>query len=173
MAVRGVLPFLAAAAVLATGCGVGGGGETIPAGRREDASAVAWVDAEGVRHSLAELRGKVVLVDVWATWCPPCRRSLPEVADLQRKGGEDYAVLALSVDKNGWQAVRPYLAEHPDLGLQAGVPDGPGGLRPLGSVRAIPTTFVIDRRGGIRSRWSGFIEGKAGKALKEALAERG
>ena len=173
MGVRGFLPFLAVAAVASTGCWFGGGGATVAPGKREDASAVAWVDAEGVRHTLAELRGKVVLVDVWATWCPPCRRSLPEVAELQRKGGEDYAVLALSVDKKGWQDVQPFLAGRPELGLQAGIPDGPEGLRPFGSVAAIPTTFVIDRQGRIRTRWSGFIGGQAGKALKEALAERG
>lgn len=173
MGVRGFLPFLAAAAVVSSGCGFGGGGDVVAPNRREDASAVAWMDADGARHSLAELRGKVVLVDVWATWCPPCRRSLPEVAELQRKGGGDYMVLALSVDKNGWKDVQPYLAEHPELGLQAGVPDGSAGLRPFGSVRAIPTTFVIDRQGRIRTRWSGFIGGQAGRALKEALAERG
>ena len=60
----------------------GGGSEG--ASRGTDVSRVAFRDAGGNRHTMAEFRGKVVLVDVWATWCPPCRRSLPEVAELQK-----------------------------------------------------------------------------------------
>ena len=170
----GLRQSLLLAAVLAlTGCMFGGGGEVTPAARRKDAAAVAWVDAEGVRHALAEHRGKVVLVDIWATWCPPCRRSLPEVAELQRRGGDDFVVLALSIDDHGWQDVRPFLEQNPQLGLRAGIPAGAKGLEPFGSIRAIPTTLVIDRQGRIRTRWSGYLAGQAGKALKEALAERG
>ena len=172
MGLRTFLPLLATALLLA-GCAFGGGGSVVPMAERVDASSVAWVDAEGARHQLAELKGKVVLVDVWATWCPPCRRSLPEVADLQRKGGGEFVVLALSIDDKGWQDVRPFLAERPGLGLRAGLPDGPKGLAAFGSIRGIPTTFVIDRSGRIRTRWSGFVPGQAEKALKEALAERG
>lgn len=173
MGLRSLLSLLGAAALLCIGCMFGGGGALVPASERKDAAAVAWVDADGSRHTLAELKGKVVLVDVWATWCPPCRRSLPEVAELQRKGGTEFVVLALSVDKGGWQDVKPYLAQNPELGLRAGIPDGSRGLDAFGSIRGIPTTLVIDRQGRIRTRWSGFIPGQAEKALKEALAERG
>lgn len=163
------IPFLLAA--LLAGCSFGGGG-VVPAGQRKDASAVAWVAADGSKHLLAELRGKVVLVDVWATWCPPCRRSLPEVAELQAKGGEDYAVLAISVDKGGWSDIQPFLAQNPHLRLQAAVPDGSKGLQPFGSINAIPTTLVIDRAGRIRTRWVGYAEGRAARELRDALAER-
>lgn len=171
MDLRCVPIVFAACLSLLTGCALGGGGTVTKPAERRNASAVAWVERDGSRHTLAEHRGKVVLIDVWATWCPPCRRSLPEVADLQRKGGADYVVLALSVDDKGWQDVNPYLAKNPGLGLQAGVPDGSKGLDPLGSIRAIPTTLVIDRQGRIRTRWSGYVAGQAEKALQEALAE--
>jgi thiol-disulfide isomerase/thioredoxin len=173
MGLRHFLPCLGAAALFLSGCAFGGGGEVIAAGKRKDARAVAWQDADGSRHTLAEYKGKVVLVDVWATWCPPCRKALPEVAELQRKGGTDFVVLAISVDKKGWEDVKPFLGQHPELGLRAAVPDGPTGLEPFGSIPGIPTTLVIDREGRIRTRWSGFLAGRAEKALQQALAERG
>lgn len=137
-----------------------------------DVSRVAFLDAEGTRHTVAEYKGKVVLVDVWATWCPPCRKSLPEVAELQKAGGDRYVVLPISVDRNGWSDVTPFLAQNPQLGLRAYVPDGKGGLEPLGEIRGIPTTFVIDREGRVVKTWAGYGEGMAKRALEEALKGR-
>ncbi|WP_257306225.1 TlpA family protein disulfide reductase [Geothrix campi] len=137
-----------------------------------DVSRVAFRDAEGARHTLADYKGQVVLVDVWATWCPPCRKSLPEVAELQRAGGDRYVVLPISVDRGGWKDVQPYLAQNPHLGLTAFVPDGPGGLEPFGEIRGIPTTFIIDRQGRVLKSWAGYGEGMAKRALDEALKGR-
>ena len=91
------------------------GGSSEGASKGTDVSRVAFQDAEGNRRTLAEFKGKVVLVDVWATWCPPCRASLPEVADLQKAGGERYVVLPISVDRGGWGEVRPFLAQNSQL----------------------------------------------------------
>lgn len=151
--------------------GVFGGGSE-GAARGTDVSAVAFRDAAGNRLTLADFRGKVVLVDVWATWCPPCRKSLPEVAELQKAGGEAYVVLPISVDRNGWSEVNPFLAQNPQLGLKAYVPDGAKGLDPFGEIRGIPTTLVVDRQGRLVKRWSGFGEGMARQALDEALKAR-
>ncbi|GLH73790.1 hypothetical protein GETHLI_22920 [Geothrix limicola] len=148
----------------------GGGGEGASSGT--DVSRVAFRDAEGNRRTLADFKGKVVLVDVWATWCPPCRRSLPEVAELQKAGGEAYVVLPISVDRGGWNDVKPFLAQNPQLGLQAFVPDGAKGLEPFGEISGIPTTLVIDRKGKLIQRWSGYGEGLAKRALDEALKAR-
>ncbi len=137
-----------------------------------DVSRVAFLDAEGTRHTVAEYQGKVVLVDVWATWCPPCRKSLPEVAELQKAGGDRYVVLPISVDSRGWDDVTPFLAKNPQLGLRAYVPEGQGGLEPLGEIRGIPTTFVIDRQGRVVKHWAGYGEGMAKRALDEALQGR-
>jgi len=137
-----------------------------------DVSQVAFRDAEGARHTLADYKGKVVLVDVWATWCPPCRKSLPEVADLQKAGGDRYVVLPISVDRGGWGDVKPFLAQNPQLGLTAYLPDGAGGLEPFGEIRGIPTTFIIDRQGRVLKSWAGYGEGMAKRALDEALKGR-
>jgi len=137
-----------------------------------DVSRVAFRDAEGNRRTLADFKGKVVVVDVWATWCGPCRQSLPEVAELQRAGGDRYVVLPISVDRGGWGDVKPFLQQNPSLGLTAYLPDGAKALDAFGEIRGIPTTLVIDREGRLVKRWSGFAEGMARRALEEALKGR-
>lgn len=156
-----------------TGCGLLTGEKKAgAAGARKDVSEVAFVDASGVRRTLADFRGKVVIVDVWATWCPPCRASLPEVAALQQKGGGTYEVLAISVDKEGWEKVSPFLAERSQMGLKAVLPADRSALEPFGAISGIPTTLVVDREGRLRERWSGFYAGRAEEALKAALDEK-
>lgn len=145
----------------------GGGSEGASSGT--DVTRVAFLDAQGNRHTLGEYQGKVVLVDVWATWCPPCRRSLPEVAELQRAGGDAYVVLPISVDRNGWADVKPFLDQNPHLGLTAYLPDGAKALDAFGEISGIPTTLLVDRRGRLIRRWSGYSEGMARRALDEAL----
>lgn len=170
----GMRPFrLASLCVLAgVGCGTAvREGEAIPVKDRRPVSHAAVLDAAGRRSTLADRHGKVVLVDVWATWCPPCRESLPEVAALQKRAGEAFEVLAISVDQDGWKAVQPFLREHRGLGLQAWVPAGAEGIAPFGGIRYIPTTLVIDRQGRIRARWSGYRPGLAERALADALQE--
>ncbi len=134
-----------------------------------DVRSVAFVDAQGQRHTLAEFQGKVVLVDVWATWCPPCRKSLPEVAQLQHAEDGTYVVVPISVDNGGWDDVKPFLAKHPELGLTAFVPEGPKALDAFGPITGIPTSIVVDRQGRLLQRWSGYGEGMAKRALDEAL----
>lgn len=153
------------------GCALGrGDGPVDPSGRKR-VSHATFSDASGQTRTLAEHSGKVVLIDVWATWCPPCRKSLPEVAGLQKKGGDDHVVLAVSVDRGGWTEITPFLQANPGLGLEVLVP-GPGeGLGPFGSISAIPTTLVVDRQGRLRERWSGYAPGRAEQALAAALRE--
>jgi len=153
-------------------CGFSGGDQKVlPPGKRKLMSRVAYLDDSGVKHSLAEHIGKVVVVDVWATWCPPCRKSLPEIAALQGKEDLDYVVLAISVDRDGWKDVRPYLNANAQLGLKAVLPADPGALDPFGEISGIPTTLIVDRHGRLRERWSGYYEGRAAEALREALGE--
>ena len=174
MAVRPIfVAAVGAALALVVGCSTSrSDGEVIPAKERKPVSHAAILDAAGARSTLADRLGKVVLVDVWATWCPPCRQSLPEIAALQKKSGDEFEVLAISVDRGGWRDVQAFLRENPQLGLRAWIPDGADGIAPFGVIRFIPTTLVIDRQGRIRARWSGYIPGQAERALTEALKER-
>jgi len=157
---------------LLPGCNRWRSGEgLVPADQRRLVSSVEYVDSSGIQHSLAEYKGKVVVVDVWATWCPPCRRSLPEIAALQGRDGNDFVVLAMSVDQNGWDDVRPFLGANPQMGLRAALPKDGKALDAFGSIRSIPTTLIVDRQGRLRERWSGYHPGRAEQALQEALLE--
>jgi len=69
-------------------------------------------NAGGETLTLADFRGKLVLLNIWATWCGPCREEMPELDELQAAfGGERFEVVALSVDSNGQKLVRDFLAE--------------------------------------------------------------
>src|SRR5206468_4480825 len=77
--------------------------------RAKPAPELRFNDAEGRAHTLAEFRGKVVLLNIWATWCEPCREEMPALDRLQAKlGGERFHVLALSVDQQGPGVARKF-----------------------------------------------------------------
>ena len=138
-------------------------------GAGREVGAVAYTDVSGQRHTLAELHGQVVVVDIWATWCPPCRKSLPEIAKLQAAADSRYSVVAISVDEHGFQDIAPFFQAHPELKLEAVVPAAPGDLGSLEPVGVIPTTVVVDRDGRVRARWAGYAPGRAERELKAAL----
>ncbi|HTL97263.1 MAG TPA: TlpA disulfide reductase family protein [Holophagaceae bacterium] len=145
-------------------------GESGLAPKGQDVSAVAYLDASGARHTLAEEKGRVVVVDLWATWCPPCLKTLPGLAKLAAAGGQDFAVIPISVDNDGFSAVAPFLQRRPDLAALPGlVPDGVKGLAPLGTAEAIPTTFLVGRDGKVLDAWSGVDEARLEAGLKRAL----
>ena len=150
---------------------VTGGGDPGSALVGRNISALTLRDAEGRTRTLGELRGRVVLVDFWATWCPPCRMSLPELAALQNGQGPAYAVVPVSLDREGFAAVQPFFKENPAMALFAMVPADPGGLaKVVGEIRAIPTTLIIGRDGKVARAWAGFSPGRLEKELKAELA---
>ncbi len=116
---------------------------------------------DGTRLHLDALRGRVVVLDVWATWCVPCARSLPEYARLQRELGRDaLRVVAMSIDEDDGD-VRRYLARS-SLDLTV-LRDSGGRIAEWLGVRAIPTTFVVDRAGVVRLREDGLADSAAGE----------
>ena len=132
----------------------------------QDLSAVAFADASGAKHTLAEYRGRVLVVDLWATWCPPCRASLPELAGLQARADGRYAVLPISIDERGFADIEPFFKAHRELRVASMVPLDLGPLEPVG---VIPTTILVDARGRVLSRWSGYHAGRAAQELKAVL----
>ena len=105
------------------------------------------VNGDGATLRLSDLGGKVVLLNIWATWCVPCREEMPQLNDLQAAlGGEDFEVVATNIDKGGPDKARKFLDETKatDLTLYT---DPTGKL--FSKLRAVgmPTTLLIDREG--------------------------
>jgi thiol-disulfide isomerase/thioredoxin len=128
---------------------------------------LAFIDAEGKATRLDAWRGKVVLLNIWATWCGPCRREMPSLDRLQAQlGSEGLAVVALSIDK-GASALPAIKAFYADLGIrQLGVyndPEGDAGFE-LGSP-GIPVTLLLDRDGREIGRLTGPAEWDGAEAL--------
>lgn len=108
---------------------------------------VAFADSQCAPTSLAAFRGRVVLLNVWATWCAPCREEMPALDRLQATlGGPDFEVVALSIDEGGMPAVRAFLVSAGIRHLRAYV-DASGDARTLFGVGGVPLTLLIDRDG--------------------------
>jgi len=121
---------------------------------------------DGTMLDLDAVRGRVVVLDVWATWCIPCARALAEYVRLERELGRDaLRVVAMSIDEDD-EDVRRYLARS-SLDLTV-LRDSGGAIADRLGVRAIPTTFVLDRAGVVRLRKDGFADGAAGE-VKSAV----
>lgn len=133
---------------------------------RRPAPQIKMLDGDGQELGLDAFRGKVVLLNFWATWCAPCRREMPALDRLQATlGGPDFQVVTLSVDRLGKAVVAPWLKR---LGLtNLGVYLDPKSvaLRAFG-VTGLPASYMIDRAG----RVAGVILGPAEWDSDEAKA---
>ena len=126
---------------------------------------LSFLDAEGNEVALGDFRGEVVVLNLWATWCAPCRREMPSLDRLQAQyGGEGLEVIALSLDRGDIGKVRVFfdeldissLAVYQDPQARAGRELGAPGL---------PTTIVIDRTGQEVGRLLGPAEWDSAEAL--------
>ncbi len=109
-------------------------------------AAIQFEDADGRPRSLTDFRGKVVLLNIWATWCVPCRKEMPTLDRLQAKlGGSDFEVVALSIDRR-MDAVRKFFAEVGIQKLAMYLDSSAKAIRELGAV-GLPTTLLVDREG--------------------------
>ena len=119
-----------------------------PGKDRKPAPDFTLKDADGRAVHLADYRGKVVLLDFWATWCGPCKIEIPWFMDMQRKNKDKgFEVLGVAMDDDGWESVKPFLSE---FGVNYRVMIGNDATaQEYGGVDALPTTFLIDRDGKI------------------------
>ena len=125
---------------------------------------------DGKSFTLSDYKGRVVFLNFWATWCPPCREEMPGMERLyQRYRESGLVVLALSVDAEGAPAVIPFLKEH-SFSFPIGL-DRKMTVAGRYGVRALPSTFLIERKGNLAGmalgprRW----DEKSAHALIEAL----
>ena len=127
---------------------------------------LAFEDGEGRKRSLSEFGGKVVLLNLWATWCTPCRKEMPALDRLQQKlGGPEFEVLALSIDVAGAPAVKRFYEETGVRSLAVYVDPTTQASTALGTV-GIPTTLLIDRQGREIGRRTGPAEWDGPEAVR-------
>ncbi len=152
-----IYPQLRAAA------GVGGSGGAAPAFVLQALDGTA-IDSES-------LRGKVVLVNFWATWCPPCRVEMPGFQRVyEDKRDEGFVVLGLSTDRGSTRVVQEFVDAR-QLTFPIAMAPAPL-VSAFGGVRALPTSFLIDRNGMIRQQVTGiFTEPTLRLAVNHLLAE--
>ncbi|MBC8036816.1 MAG: TlpA family protein disulfide reductase [Rhizobiales bacterium] len=133
---------------------------------RKPVADIGFQDGDGRELKLSQWKGRVVLVNLWATWCGPCRKEMPALAELQTKlGSKDFEVVAISTDRKGVEASSAFLKETGATALKLYVEPTAqilNGLQALG----LPATVLIDRQG----REIGRLLGPAEWASPEAVA---
>ncbi len=118
-------------------------------------------DASGASVKLSDYKGKVVLLDFWATWCGPCKIEIPWFMEFEQQYKDrGFAVVGVSMDEDGWAAVKPYIESRKiNYRILLGN-DQVGDM--YGGVESLPTTFMIDRTGKIAAVHVGLEMGKEG-----------
>ena len=112
---------------------------------------------DGKMFRMSENRGRPVVLDFWATWCGPCRASMPHLTQIQQRySGDGLVVLGLSVDQEGPAVVRRF-AERLQIRFRITMADEKL-LDQYGPIRQIPTTFFINRRGEVVRRTVGYLD---------------
>jgi thiol-disulfide isomerase/thioredoxin len=118
-----------------------------PVSKSSDLAKVNFIDAYDRSQNLEDFKGKVVLLNVWATWCGPCREEMPTLGHLQTLlGGPEFQVIPLSIDREGAEAVQGFYSEIGVSALPVFV-DVSGDASFLLNVVGVPTTLLIDRQG--------------------------
>ncbi len=112
-------------------------------------------DVNGKKVRLSDFKGKVIILDFWATWCPPCRAEIPGFIELYNKyKDKGVVVIGISLDEGGLRDVLPFIRE---FGVNYPILIGNYKVtQDYGGIRGIPTTFVIDKKGNIRAKYVGY-----------------
>jgi peroxiredoxin len=125
-------------------------------GTRKAAPDFTLTDVSGRPVKLSEYKGKVVLLNFWATWCGPCQAEIPWFIEFEKTYKDrGFEILGVSMDENGWQAVRPFVKQ---MAVQYPVMIGNDSVAQLyGGIESLPMTFLIDRTGRIAGVHSGLV----------------
>jgi thiol-disulfide isomerase/thioredoxin len=113
------------------------------------------VSTDGKDIRLSEYKGKVVIIDFWATWCGPCRKGIPDLIELQKEFGKEIVVIGISLDTDTKEEVIPFMQK---IGINYPVAYATLEVtQQYGGVEAIPTSFVINKNGEIVDKHVGLV----------------
>ncbi|MGB6943955.1 MAG: TlpA disulfide reductase family protein [Bryobacteraceae bacterium] len=130
----------------------------VPAGKRHSAADFALPDASGRTANLRDYRGKVVLLDFWATWCTGCKEEIPSFSEFQKKyGAKGFAMVGVSLDDGGWKVLKPFLASH---NVPYRMLLGDDRIAQRYGIQSMPDTFLIDRSGRVAAAYTGGLVDK-------------
>jgi peroxiredoxin len=139
---------------------------------RKPAAAFSLQDVSGKAIKLADFRGKVVLLDFWATWCTGCKKEIPWFEAFQSTyATKGFAVVGVSLDEDGWKVLRPFLTEH-KIPYTMLLGDDPMSKRY--GIGNLPDTFLIDRQGRVAALYKENLVDKDNVEanIKALLSER-
>jgi peroxiredoxin len=123
---------------------------------RKTAPDFSLEDSKGATIKLSDYKGKIVLLDFWATWCHGCKIEIPWYMEFQRKYKErGLVVIGVSMDEDGWKSVKPFLREH---NLNYPIVVGSENLAHQYGVDSMPVTLLIDRDGQIAESHAGIVD---------------
>jgi thiol-disulfide isomerase/thioredoxin len=144
-------------------------GEFVPISPPHPAPAISFADRTGNTVSLSDFAGRLVVLNLWATWCAPCLREMPSLDRIQERLGDDITVLALSEDRGGTKIVEPFIEK---LGLKSlkFYLDPKSSVEQAFKVQGLPTSFVIDRQGNLLGQVEGAAEWDSPKLLNTLKA---
>ena len=124
----------------------------------QEAPDFTLTDLDGQKVSLSDFKGKVIIVDFWATWCGPCKMEIPSFIQLQDDYKDDVVILGVSLDQGGPKVVVPFAKK---MNINYPIVYGDGSVvQAYGGIRGIPTTFVIDRDFNIQRKYVGYTDHK-------------
>ena len=120
---------------------------------------------DGKKVSLGDQKGKIVLVNIWATWCPPCVEEMPSMEKLYQKfKGENFEILAVSIDETGLKAVAPFMKKT-RLTFPALI-DAEGTIKATYKITGIPESFIIDKQGFLIKKIVGPVDWSTPKVFR-------
>jgi len=118
---------------------------------------------DGKTYELVQSKGKVVIVNFWATWCGPCRKEIPDFIEFYKKyKDQGVEIVGVSLDKDGWEKVNPFVKQN-NINYPVVLDNGKVAAT-FGKIQFIPTTFIIDPNGNIVDQHTGVMT----KAMLEA-----
>lgn len=143
-----------------------------PASARKQAPDFSLRDANGMPIRLADFKGRVVVLDFWATWCHGCKLEIPWFMEFEdRYGQKGLSVIGVSMDDDGWKVVKPFIAAKK---MNYTVVIGDDALAKQYGLGPMPMTVLIDRNGRIADSHSGVVDkAKWESEIRSLLAESG